>query len=252
MKNKQAFGILIFGILVMAASAKADSQIVLNQGQCAQVDGRNYCWFYRPSVWDHPDQPARPCDFRKDCPLTLLIPTTANSPNMMTGQMVQTLNGQQVTNQQWTPAPPTGYGNAPGANPMIGAPAQLPPGVGVQQVPNQAQTPGMESMFFCREVEKDKFSLVKVIVNDKTGEKKEIVVNTYGDDDSRCKKDEAKYSMGANGAQIPGSSYVNTTGGPVIIDTYEGPNYNPCPTVYTQDVHTVKAKDIWKSFKKIF
>ena len=83
-------------VILSVATAKADTQIVLTQGQCAQVDGQNYCWFYRASNLDHPELAPRPCDFRKDCPLTLLIPTSAASPNLISKGMEQKLNASNV------------------------------------------------------------------------------------------------------------------------------------------------------------
>ena len=82
----------LFLLLFSALSARADTELVLQQGQCAQVDGKSYCWWFRPSNYAHPELPPRPCDFRKDCPITLLIPTTSKSPNLVSSGMEQKLN----------------------------------------------------------------------------------------------------------------------------------------------------------------
>lgn len=60
-------------LLSMTLSAQADQMITLYPGQCVGVNGNQFCWHYRPSVWDHPDQPARPCDFNRSCPITYLL-----------------------------------------------------------------------------------------------------------------------------------------------------------------------------------
>ena len=91
--------VFLFSIMTVwffTSFAHADTQVVLNQGQCAQVDGQNFCWFYRASNLDHPELAPRTCDFRKDCPLTLLIPTSAASPNLISKGMEQKLNAGNV------------------------------------------------------------------------------------------------------------------------------------------------------------
>lgn len=80
---------LIF--ILLSSLANADTEIVLQKGQCAQVDGNSYCWYYRASNLNAPHLPPRPCDFRKDCPLTLLVPTTHTSPNIISAPMKERL-----------------------------------------------------------------------------------------------------------------------------------------------------------------
>lgn len=79
---------IILSILMglWALNAFADTELVLNAGECAQVDGQKYCWFFRPSNYNHPELAPRPCDFRKDCPITMLIPASNLSPNIVTKQ----------------------------------------------------------------------------------------------------------------------------------------------------------------------
>lgn len=54
--------------------ALADQMITLYPGQCIGVNGRQLCWHYRPSIWDHPDLPPRSCDFDRTCPITYFVP----------------------------------------------------------------------------------------------------------------------------------------------------------------------------------
>lgn len=192
--------------LYISQSARADTEIVLQQGQCAQVDGQNLCWFFRPSNYAHPELPPRPCDFRKDCPLSLLVPTTNRSPNVISKGMEDRLN--------------------------------------------QAARPNPNILFFCRK-QKEIFSLTRVEVKD--GKKSELVVNDYGDDEGKCKADEARYSPSAIQSVTivdPMADVPPATTGPIIIDTTPG-RQPACPQT-KQYKTTVKKIPVSKILKKAF
>lgn len=105
-------------------------------------------------------------------------------------------------------------------------------------------------LFFCRK-QKDAFSLVRVEV--KGSEKHEVSVNEYGDDEGKCKADEARYSNGA----IQSVSVVDptlelpaSTTGPVIMDTTP-PRQEACPQ--TKQYKTeVKKIPVSRMLKKVF